>query len=73
MERTSTLNQATAEAKDGKDLTRQQRLKGSCKQSSMTPKSTEGEKENAKKKLMLLTPEVINNYLMRIERRSWKR
>lgn len=35
--------------------------------------STEGEKENAKKKLMLLTPEVIeNNYLMRIERKLEK-
>ena len=64
---------ATAEAKDGKDLTRQQRLKGKLQAVIDDAASTEGEKENAKKKLMLLTPEVIeNNYLMRIERKLEK-
>ena len=64
---------ATVEAKDGKDLTRQQRLKGKLQAVIDDAASTEGEKENAKKKLMLLTPEVIeNNYLMRIERKLEK-
>ena len=64
---------ATAEAKDGKALTRQQRLKGKLQAVIDDAASTEGEKENAKKKLMLLTPEVIeNNYLMRIERKLEK-
>lgn len=58
---------------DTKDLTRQQRLKGKLQAVIDDKASTEGEKENAKRKLMLLTPEVIeNNYLMRIERKLEK-
>lgn len=58
---------------DGKDQSRQQRLKGKLQAVIDDKASTDGEKENAKRKLMLLTPEVIeNNYLMRIERKLEK-
>lgn len=67
------FDSATSDSKEGKDLTRQQRLKGKLQAVIDDAASTEGEKENAKKKLMLLTPEVIeNNYLMRIERKLEK-
>ena len=49
--------------------TREQRLKPKLQAVIDDDAASEGEKDNARKKLMLLTPEIIeNNYLMRIER-----
>ena len=58
---------------EDKDISRDQRLKPKLQAVIDDSAATEGEKEAARRKLMLLTPEVIeNNYLMRIERQLEK-
>lgn len=58
---------------DNKNSSRNIRLKDKLQAVIDDKAATEGEKEAAQKKLMLLTPEVIeNNYLMRIERKLEK-
>lgn len=61
------------QATESKDISRDQRIKPKLQAVIDDSAATEGEKEAARRKLMLLTPEVIeNNYLMRIERQLEK-
>ena len=61
------------QATESKDISRDHRIKPKLQAVIDDSASTEGEKEAARRKLMLLTPEVIeNNYLMRIERQLEK-
>lgn len=61
------------QATESPDISRDQRIKPKLQAVIDDSAATEGEKEAARRKLMLLTPEVIeNNYLMRIERQLEK-